>query len=471
MPNRRRLYRASDSKRILAIHDPPASGVARWRSPFWKDCARLIHSASFRRLQGKTQLFAGLESDFFRNRLTHSLEVAQIAKSIGAKLNSDHLAELGYELDLDLLFFAGLAHDVGHPPFGHTGEGALNIKMAQYGGFEGNAQTLRILARIEKKLDNPKQLVEGVPVWYTERGEESVGLNLTVRSLASILKYDNEITHDRSERVRKGYYASERGLVDKVRNAVLGRKYRDRTLKTVECQIMDIADDIAYSTYDLEDAFKGGLLAPIDLLATVDEVLRRVAKRCAEELERAVTAADVKGVVRRLFGFIAGEGEDAITAVEEAERISREYARRGFYRTDYTSWLVGHFVEAIAIDLDRGCPPLSVIRMGAEERLEAAVMKHLTYELLIESTRLRVVSYRGEKIVATLFDALIEGEGTKLLPDDLRERHRQSLRFGGKAGEARVVCDFIAGMTDRYAMEFYSRLTSVSFRSMFQPFI
>lgn len=130
------------------------SSKDKFRSEFRRDFARLVHSPAFRRLQDKTQLIPGVQSDFYRNRLTHSMEVAQVAKSIAQKLNSDLEKNNRPKIDLDLVEFAGLAHDLGHPPFGHTGEAVLNEKMSMYGGFEGNAQTLRILARLEKKEDH-----------------------------------------------------------------------------------------------------------------------------------------------------------------------------------------------------------------------------------------------------------------------------------------------------------------------------
>lgn len=133
-------------------------------SPFRRDYARVIHSSSFRRLQAKTQIFPSLENDFFRNRLTHSLEVAQIAKSIAVKLNNEH----NLNLDYDLIETAALCHDIGHPPFGHNGEVALNKKMKEYGGFESNAQTLRLISHTAKKDVDQKQ---------------SFGLNLTYRTL------------------------------------------------------------------------------------------------------------------------------------------------------------------------------------------------------------------------------------------------------------------------------------------------
>jgi len=177
-----RLYRSPDQQRALrSIFGRQTGHDADWRSGFWRDRARLIHSPSFRRLQGKTQLFAGLESDFFRNRLTHSLEVAQIAKTMARRLNSSSFAKRPDQLDLDLVEFAGLAHDLGHPPFGHTGEKILDELMRDAGGFEGNAQTLRILTRLEKKLDNPEEQLHpeapsgGVrPVWYRDGEERAV---------------------------------------------------------------------------------------------------------------------------------------------------------------------------------------------------------------------------------------------------------------------------------------------------------
>ena len=215
-------------------------------------------------MQGKTQLFPGVESDFFRNRLTHSLEVAQIAKSIALRLNSEDGFLRRYPIDLDLIETAALAHDLGHPPFGHNGEEALDACMRSMGGFEGNAQTLRILARLEKK--EPE-----VPIG--SKADDGVGLNLTYRTLASVLKYDRCIPPQREDdALIKGYYCSERKLVKSIKKAVLGKgSAADGEFKTIECGIMDLADDIAYSTYDLEDTFKAGFVTPIQLVAAASD--------------------------------------------------------------------------------------------------------------------------------------------------------------------------------------------------------
>lgn len=162
---------------------------------------------------------------------------------------------------------AALCHDLGHPPFVHNGEKALDDCMKRFGGFEGNAQTLRILSRLEKRES---------PTAAMPLKDRRIGLNLTARVLASVLKYDRMIPRVRgkSATLCKGYYKSERELVNWFKKMVVGQILDTVDFKTVECQIMDLADDIAYSTYDLEDAFKAGFLTPLDILTTSDEILK-----------------------------------------------------------------------------------------------------------------------------------------------------------------------------------------------------
>lgn len=255
----RRLYEKNDYDREREVPDKDND----YRGSFRRDLARLIHSPAFRRLQGKTQLFPSDENDFFRNRLTHSIEVAQIATGIALNLNAQELKD--DPLDVDLLHLAALAHDLGHPPFGHNGEKVLDNKMQKYGGFEGNAQTLRILARLEKKetIGFPTATVtakSAEPIGADE-SDQRLGLNLTYRSLASIMKYDRKMPETEEERKTeadkkrvgfsrrpvKGYYNIESALVLKIKKAV-APGYTG-TFKTLECSIMDLADDIAYSTY------------------------------------------------------------------------------------------------------------------------------------------------------------------------------------------------------------------------------
>jgi len=263
------FYRSTDFERMVPI--PDSGSPESYRSPFRRDFARVVHTPAFRRLQRKTQLFPGDESDFFRNRMTHSLEVAQIAKSIAIRLNylvAEKFGEKAGHIDTDLVELISFAHDLGHPPFGHTGEYALQEKMHEVGGFEGNAQTLRILARLEKRqtiqVGDTTDFVE-----FADGQDLRAGLNLSFRSLAGVLKYDNPIPRiAATSKLTKGYYASEEALVKKVKSAVLGEGHDTYTgtFKVIEMQIMDLADDIAYSTYDFEDALKAGFASPLDII-------------------------------------------------------------------------------------------------------------------------------------------------------------------------------------------------------------
>ena len=369
-------YSENDRERPLKIAIGKSASSESYRTPWRRDYARLIHSASFRRLQGKTQLFPGKESDFFRNRLTHSLEVAQIAKSIALKLNFD-LQSAGekYLIEPDVVEFAGLAHDLGHPPFGHFGEEILNKMMLRYGGFEGNAQTLRLITRIEKK--NRINSRKDVDI-LTSGNDKRVGLNLTARSIASILKYDNQITPQTKKRGQikpiKGFYTSEKDIVDWVKKCVCGNKNYSGQFKTIECQIMDIADDIAYSTYDLEDSFKAGFLEPIDLLCSAPEVLTSVAKKVSSAMKVRISKEEVREeIAKRIFFdiFKLPEGmedyyrkpsrdeleEFSLFSITNAKNISRSEARDGYHRTKLTSLLVGAFVEAVGIgEINRSIP-------------------------------------------------------------------------------------------------------------------
>lgn len=184
------MYTKADKRRLAA----PQRDQYEYRTEFRRDYARLIHAPSFRRLQNKTQLFPGWESDFFRNRLTHSIEVAQIAGGIAQILNAKEkgLKGAAQGIDIDLVQFAAAAHDLGHPPFGHNGEKALDDMMKKFGGFEGNAQTLRLLTRLEKRV----MADPGAPADAHGR----LGLNLTLRSLGAVLKYAA------GDPLAKGYY-------------------------------------------------------------------------------------------------------------------------------------------------------------------------------------------------------------------------------------------------------------------------
>ncbi|MGZ0077592.1 deoxyguanosinetriphosphate triphosphohydrolase family protein [Methylomonas sp. TEB] len=459
------LYKDSDYQREVIENSEENHKVA-YRSDFRHDYARLIHSPAFRRLQGKTQLFPGHESDFFRNRLTHSLEVAQIAKTIANKLNTEHEYFKENNIDTDLVEFAGLAHDLGHPPFGHNGEKALDDCMKSHGGFEGNAQTLHILAKLEKKRtkSGSNELID------KEGIDQRLGLHLTYRSLASILKYDKKIPlrRNKASELVKGYYCSDADLVGRIRNAVspgIGKS----DFKCVECYIMDIADDIAYSTYDLEDGLKGGFISPLSILSDVitnPELYDRVLTKVKKSVQ--ITTEEIYSELNYLFGDLLHPKIEE----ESSEEVLRAYLAssflndNGYIRTSYTSGLVNEFVEGIEIDFNDKAPCLTSVKLNDEIRRTVEVLKHLNFEIVIMSSRLKVVEYRGYEIVKTIFEAIDSDDGHLLLPPDYRLAY---MRLKNTDEQKRLICDFVAGMTDKYAIEFYSRIKGGG-QTIFKPF-
>lgn len=443
---------------------------AGWRSEFRRDYGRIVHSASFRRLQGKTQLFPGIESDFFRNRLSHSIEVAQIARSIAQKANHSNDYFKNNNIDLDLVELAALAHDLGHPPFGHNGESALDAKMAEFGGFEGNAQTLRIVLRLEKKKLRQNAPVGAHSCGVDERGiDYRVGLNLTARAIASLLKYDEKIpsTRHSGADLVKGYYASDEAAIQEVKDRVSSKTVGLGKFKTIECQIMDIADDIAYSTYDLEDAFKAGFICPMRLLSSRISRFTAVARKVSEELNESITEDNVLEFLVELFADLLPDAtgsplETATALYKASERVTST----GFARTAFSSALVGEFIRGVIFKVDKKNPALSKAILKRKIKRKVAILKRLNYELLIKSPMLKVAEHRGFDIVQTIFDRISSSSDHQLLPDDFREIHA---RISDETGRNRVICDFISGMTDRYAVEFYGRLTSENAQTIFKP--
>lgn len=446
-----------------------------FRSAFRRDYARLIHAPSFRRLQGKTQLYPGHESDFFRNRLTHSLEVAQIAKGMAQLLTHENDYLRDNPLDCDLVEFAALAHDLGHPPFGHNGEKALDDCMKSFGGFEGNAQTLRILAVLEKK-DTSTGDLEGIA---EDGADYRIGLNLSYRALASVLKYDQVIKQKRNEAdgLVKGYYSSERNLVSEIKKHIAPGLDRGKKFKTIECQIMDLADDIAYSTYDLEDGLKSGFVDPlmlVDIVRRDKQLLNRVTEKVRRECPNATPDAVAETIAHALQFDINGnalwamkKGNKKVPSPVEAYFMSKLIAGNGYARSTLTSGLVDRFIRSISVKIDKKRPALSQVVMGKEVRLQVEALKHLNYEATIMSPRLKLVEYRGYEIVQTIFHALTEdGKGHLLLPHDVKESFG---RLTDDSQRKRLICDFVAGMTDRYATEFFGRLKQGD-QSIFKPF-
>lgn len=469
------MFLKNDTYRFIALEKTTKGSTIDYRNDYNRDYARVLHSPSFRRLQGKTQLFPTQESDFFRNRLTHSLEVSQIAKSIALKLKAENL---NLDIEPDVCEIAGLVHDIGHPPFGHNGEAALDECMRECGGFEGNAQTIRILTRLEKK----EYPLNGVIYNHKDKIDNRVGLNLTARVIASALKYDNSIPLVRNKKapLEKGYYESESSIVKKVKSCLvnLPQDYEQK-FKTVECSVMDITDDIAYSTYDIEDAFKAGFLTPYDMLSVSDDILEIISKK----LERDGIDLNVDGCREILLLIFKDMLEPFLDKQNKAidsnnynvtvmnnlidfYRHSNRISTDGFYRTDFTSSMVNSFINGVCIDINTTYPILSRVYLDETTLCKVNVLKHFSYVSLIDSSRLKVAESRGYEIITKMFNKLCCEGGQVLLPEDVKQLYKLSDREDWRK---RVICDFIAGMTDRYAIEFYGRLFSENPQTIFKP--
>ena len=412
--------------------DRPSAGYApedeaRWvveapkragRTAFARDRARVLHSAALRRLASKTQVLLAGESDFLRTRLTHSLECAQIGRELGGALGCDP----------DLVEVACLAHDLGHPPFGHNGEDALDAVAAPIGGFEGNAQSLRILTRLEAKTFSPDD---------GPRPGGPVGLNLTRAALAAATKYP----WPRHEGTRKfGVYDDDLDVFAWLRTgAPEGRK-------CFEAQVMDWSDDVAYSVHDLEDALVAGHL---DIRALRAE------------------GPDPDGLMA-----VAGDYAPDAEPVELHEALARLTALP-FWPSSYdgslrslaslknlTSQLIGRFCTAAELATRSAYGPDRLTRYAADlevprdQRLEVAVLKAVANLWVMQRVGAADIYERQQALVQELVAQLV-----LTAPDSLDPVLRPAyLAATDDAARLRAVIDQVAGLTDRSVVAWHSRL-------------
>jgi dGTPase len=400
--------------RARFVAEPPKRAG---RSPFERDRARIVHSSALRRLSAKTQVMTAGSHDFVRNRLTHSLEVAQVARELGASLGCDP----------DIVDSAALAHDLGHPPFGHNGEHALDDAAAACGGFEGNAQTLRLLSRLEAK---------------TFAGDgRSVGLNLTRATLAACIKYPwRRGEGPRGSNPRKfGVYADDSDVFAFVVDGL------DPVRKPIEAEVMDLSDDVAYSVHDIEDGVVGGwfTLEPADLdFGGIEEAAK-------DWYDTAIDAQRLVDALERLEAMAEWPRRPL-----DASRESRAVLK------SLTSALIGRFVSAAkeaTVDV-WGSGPLT--RYGAELEVPIATRDEITVLKSIAAHYImRTADEKGERLaqrelLANLVKALVASEGREL-DRDLRADFDAA---ADDAARLRVVIDQVASLTDISAPAWAGRL-------------
>lgn len=474
-PSPKKLYSETDCSRYYRKEKLPSTN---YLTDFQEDLSRVIHSNFFRRLQGKSQLFPAGESDFFRNRLTHSLEVASIGKAISISQNKIRALGEGNDIDLNIIELSGLCHDAGHPPFGHRGEKVLFDIMKKEGGFEGNAQTIHLLSKLEK-LSKSDKAYFGVG---KKIGDKRNGLNLTARSLASLIKYDKLIEIENNA-FTKGYYDSDKELIAWIKTNVAGKNLASK-FKTIECSIMDIADDIAYSTFDLVDALHARFIRVTDLLsggAVIKRVAEKVSKSLIEKGYVGINIGAEKTVLDTItnlvhrFGIRGGTGPatdfsnpDTYEPLRKFLRAADQLANNGYKRSAFARALVQRFIDGIEVKKNDKCLALSKASLKQDIALEVECLKQFVFVTLTSRSRVQVAEYRADYIIRTIFDALEKDKNAeKFLPDDFAKIYKGA--GSNKVLQKRTICDFIAGMTDRYALEFYGRLRSQEPETIFKP--
>ncbi len=422
-----------------------------YRTPYQRDRARIIHSAAFRRLQSKTQILAIRQNDYSRTRLTHSLEVAQIGNGIVHHLKHSSPAEADFQkwlADDALIETVCLSHDIGHPPFGHGGEVALNYIMQSNGGFEGNAQSLRILGK---------------------RGSysETHGMDVTRRTLLGILKYP--VLHEnvvgaypeKPNNFRqfkasdwappKCVYHEEKDLLnwiiepfsdfDKaalqdVRETEPGSHSKAKHA-SFDTSIMDLADDIAYGVHDLEDAIVLGMV-------TKDMWL--------EHLEPKLTALASPYLSKNLNNI-----------------RTQLFSRQSHLRKEAIGNLVSWFITSCqVVEKQNFEHPLLRLQVGLPEgqRQALSLLKQFEMQHIIQRPEVQMLVYKGQQMLLEMFETY-SADPNRLLPREIANEWRKS-QENGESG-LRIICDYMASMTDDYASRMYNKLFVPSLGSVFEP--
>lgn len=365
--------------------------MSSFRSPFQRDRDRIIHSSAFRRLKHKTQVFVEHEGDYYRTRLTHSIEVAQVARTISGVLG----------LNTDLAEAIALAHDLGHTPFGHTGEDALGLLMEPYGGFDHNAQALRIVTRLERHY------------------ADFDGLNLTWESLEGIAKHNGPVTGPNADKKHEGPLPYALAEVNAAWDLELA------THASAEAQVAAIADDVAYSHHDLHDGLRSGLFSEDDLMELP------VTGPAFEEVDRLYPGLDRMRrrheALRRVFGRMV---EDVIAVAQN--RLAAAQPR--------------------SVDEIRHMGT-TVIRFSKPLYQELKVIRSFLFHRMYRAPSVMAERARVTRFLNDLFPLFMAR------PDLLPAEWRADIEAArDEVALARIVADYVAGMTDRFAIQEHARL-------------
>lgn len=367
------------------------SRTSETRTEFMRDYARVLYSSSFRRLQGKMQLLGVNETTFNRNRLTHSLEVSQIARGLAIQLRIKNT---------EVVETCSLIHDIGNPPFGHSGEVTLNLLADESGGYEGNAQAFRVVRELEKKHPSFN------------------GLNLTLRTLWGITKY----FYSRDQNPKKFLYSEDYSfLLENLDRHGLAKQ------KSIDMQIMDLSDEIAYAAHDLEDALSSGLIVIGELV----------------------------------YEFkISGEFSDSYEVFKNIVKSTQRYAQKTgslgsseeysmVFRKELTSKIVSALMKDVGLVCKDGTQQIGYKQLGNL----ALGLKKLVFKTVLRKNHIQEYEMRGNKVIKGLFRVYDDAELNRdliLLPPELRAR-------GDKECRKRLVCDYISGMMDSYAAQEYMK--------------
>ncbi|MBL8536458.1 MAG: deoxyguanosinetriphosphate triphosphohydrolase [Hyphomonadaceae bacterium] len=381
----RAAYATDPGRTRGRLHQEPES---RTRNPFERDRDRIVHASAFRRLKGKTQVFVAHEGDHYRTRLTHSLEVAQIARAIARQMG----------LDDDLAECLGIAHDLGHPPFGHTGEDVLDACMMRFGGFDHNAQTLRVLTKLERKY----------PTFD--------GLNLTWETLEGVVKHNGPL-------IRYGVKLED--LPVAIQDYVSTHDLEIHTWPGLEAQVAAHADDVAYNNHDIDDGLRAGLFSLSELREEVPMVGRTLdhVRRDFPEIDEFRSIAET---IRRLIGiWIDDLVEESTVRLAAAKPTSVEEVRAA------------------------GTPLVAFSDAMNEDQ---AILRRFLMARMYRHWRVNRSRSHAKRILRELFELFLDE------PELLPPAWQTGGDGAGGSRTARRVCDYIAGMTDDFAIDEHRRL-------------